>query len=208
MKLKHFALALVVATMFTAIPAAAQTPAGGSGWGMNLPYPGSPEYQLFRELQEYCTNFPGNQRCTMGKIKIDLKTTAATLRMLLEKAGLPTWTQIDLYTVHVDDSGRRLGLPMNEGVVSKHNNWFNNGYRIEAGTYIIQFMSKGNRMMYSDYVRIRPEYFTQGEPQIYQVSGERFAQEPDVNVIQQRPAEQRPQTLQQWRTIEAANAEP
>ncbi len=160
----------------------------GNGYGYGYPNP------------EPCKYFPSNRNYVMGNIKIDLKGMQDTLKSALKDRGLPDTSEVDMYVAPVDETtGETTAILTLEGPVSKHNNWFNNSYRIEAGTYLLEFVTKsGGNRLFRDYIRVRPEYLTRGEAQDVQVSPMRFGEEPDRAVITKQPPAQL--NLQEWRS--------
>jgi hypothetical protein len=124
-------------------------------------------------LLEPCRNFPENRNCYMGKVKIDLKSALSWLKGTLKTLGYPESTPAIMYSTLVDDHNSPMAATDYEGPVDKHNNWFNNPYRIQAGRYLIQFKLDG-RVLFEDYLRVRREYDTRSESQIVFVNQGKF----------------------------------
>ncbi|HEX5430010.1 MAG TPA: hypothetical protein VFX17_02965 [Patescibacteria group bacterium] len=121
---------------------------------------------------EPCQDFPGNRRCVMGKVKIDYQTTVRLVRSRLQAAGLPDSTDVSMYSMPVDPRNGKVlsAIESDEGPVTKHNNWFNDGYRIEAGSYLLKFKTADGRLLFQSFVTIRSDYYTDGHPLFLQVA--------------------------------------
>jgi hypothetical protein len=151
-------------------------------------------------LLEPCRNFPGNRRCVMGKIKINLSQTLQLVKGMLSAAGLSIKaTEVDMYSAKINETdGKQLTVLVNNGPITKHNNWFNGPFRLEAGVYVLQFVTKtGQNVLFEDRVKVFPEYFNGGDVQHVQVSAGRFNDEPVRAVIEKEPPKKL--SVEQWR---------